>query len=84
MGLLIPTDKKHHKSLHRDHKNLVTHPILKKWLYLPESTEDFEEAACAVVEAVLANDPRIGVEPKTKSSSRKHRKKGGGSNREAR
>lgn len=67
-GLLVPTEKKHHKSLLRDHKGLVIHPILKKWLYLPESNEDFEEAARTIVERILGNDARIGVEPKQKSS----------------
>lgn len=65
-GLLVPTDKRHHKSLLRDHRSLVTHPILKKWLYLPESNEDFEEVARALVESALANDLRIGVEPVAK------------------
>ena len=69
-GLLIPTEKKRHKSLLRDHKSLVTHPILKKWLYLPESNEDFEEAARAIVERILGNDARIGVEPSGKSRTR--------------
>ena len=67
MGLVIPTEKKFHHSLGRDHNSLVTHPVLKKWLYLPESAEDFEEAARAIAEFILANDPRIGVEPKEKS-----------------
>ena len=66
-GLLIPTEKRYHKSLCREHKNLVTHPILKKWLYLPESNEDFEASARALVESILAHDPRIGVESKPKS-----------------
>ena len=66
-GLLVPTDKRHHKSLLRDHRSLVTHPILKKWLYLPESNEDFEASARALVESILAHDPRIGVESKPKS-----------------
>lgn len=67
-GLLVPTEKKHHKSLRLDHKSLITHPILKKWLYLPESNDEFEESVKAMVDAILANDPRMGVEPKTKSS----------------
>ena len=66
-GLLDPTERKHHQSLGRDHKNLAIHPVLKKWLYLSESNEDFEESARTVVECVLANDPRIGVEPKVKT-----------------
>ena len=65
-GLLIPTERKHHNALRRDHKSLVIHPILKKWLYLPESSEDFEEAARALAESILAKDPRIGVEPNAK------------------
>ncbi len=65
-GLLIPTEKKYHKPLRRDYKSLLVHPILKKWLYLPEPNEDFEEAARVLVESILANDPRIGVEPKAK------------------
>jgi hypothetical protein len=67
VGLLVPTDKKHHASLRRDHKSLVVHPVLKKWLYLKESNEDFEEAAQTLVGSILADDPRIGVEPKGKS-----------------
>lgn len=67
-GLLVPTERNHHQSLRRDYKNLIIHPVLKKWLYLPESNDEFEEAACGLVEAILANDPRMGVEPKTKSS----------------
>lgn len=67
-GLLLPTERKHHQSLRRDHKGLVIHPVLKKWLYLPEADEEFEEAAHGLVESILANDPRMGVEPKGKSS----------------
>ena len=67
MGLLVPTEKRFHKSLCRDHKGLVPHPVLKKWLYLPESFDDFEESARSLSEAILADDPRIGVESKEKS-----------------
>lgn len=67
-GLLVPTERQYHKSLRREHKSLVIHPILKKWLYLPESKDEFEETARTLAECILANDPRIGVEPKRKSS----------------
>ena len=69
-GLLIPTEKKYHRLLRRDHKSLIIHPILKKWLYLPESNDDFEESARALADSILANDPRIGVEPKAKPDRR--------------
>jgi len=67
-GLLVPTERRHQPALRRNHKNLIIHPVLKKWLYLPESNEDFEASALALVESILANDPRLGVEPKVKTS----------------
>lgn len=69
-GLLIPTDKENHKSLREDFGSLKVHPILKKWLYLPEATEDFEEVAFALADRILADDVRIGVEPRLKSLGR--------------
>jgi hypothetical protein len=74
-GLLIPTDYPFHESIRSDYKDMVQHPILKKWLYLPESTEDFESDAREIVEAVRMNDPRIGVEPTDKSARRKRSNK---------
>jgi len=69
-GLLVPTEREHHQSLRHDHKCLVIHPVLKKWLYLPEPHENFEEAARAIVERILGNDARIEVEPSGKSRTR--------------
>lgn len=62
-GLLIPTEREHQPSLRSEEPALVVHPVLAKWLYLPESSESFEEAAQRLVDRVLANDPRLGVEP---------------------
>ena len=70
-GLLIPTDHQFHDSIRLDYKNVLQHSILKKWLYLPESTEDFESDAQEIVEAIRMNDPRFGVEPKEKVKKRK-------------
>jgi hypothetical protein len=70
-GLLIPTDHQFHNSISRDYKNIVQHPILKNWLYLPEASEDFESDSQEIVEAIRMNDPRFGVEPKEKVKKRK-------------
>ena len=70
-GLLIPTDFQFHDSIRRDYHDVVQHPVLKKWLYLPESTEDFESTADEIVEAIRMNDPRFGVEPAEKVLKRK-------------
>jgi len=66
-GVLIPTAREHHSALLREEAALIIHPVLAKWLYLPESSDGFEEAARRLVDRVLANDPRIGVEPSSGS-----------------
>jgi len=63
-GLLIPTDHQFHDSICKDFNTVKQHPVLKKWLYLPEASEDFESEAADVVEAIRMNDQRFGVEPK--------------------
>jgi len=63
-GLLIPTDHQFHDAIVKEFRDVVQHSVLKKWLYLPEATEDFETVASDIVEAVRMNDQRFGVEPK--------------------
>lgn len=65
-GLLVPTDHQFHDDIRKDFEGVVRHPVLKKWLYLPEAYEDFETAASNIVEAIRSNDLRFGVEPKEK------------------
>jgi hypothetical protein len=43
---------------------LRPHPVLGKWLYLPASVESFEDDARAISAMALADDPRLGVEPR--------------------
>ena len=63
-GLLIPTDHQFHQDIIQDFSGVVQHPVLKKWLYLPENQEDFESTAMDLVEAIRLGDMRIGIEPK--------------------
>jgi hypothetical protein len=63
-GVLICTDRSHHESLAQEFAQLAPHPILPKWLYLPESHERFESVAERLVRLVRLRDPRIGVTPK--------------------
>ncbi len=71
-GLLIATEKEFRKEILREFETVVGHPVLKKWLYLPENSEDFETIASAIVEAARVGDQRFGVEPK----ERKRKKEG--------
>lgn len=63
-GVLVCTEQAHHASLRASYPSLRPHPILAKWLYLPEAAEDFERAAMRLVADVRARDPRIGVAPR--------------------
>jgi hypothetical protein len=60
-GVLVCTFHEHQPSLLAEFPSLRPHPVLGKWLYLPESAEDFEAVAKRLVRTVLARDPRIGV-----------------------
>ncbi|MBZ5553671.1 MAG: hypothetical protein LAO21_13185 [Acidobacteriia bacterium] len=66
-GILVPTAKVHHRSLLQEFSGLRVHSVLRKWLYLPEDFEEFEETTNKLIERILANDIRIGVES-TRSS----------------
>ncbi len=61
-GLLVPTDRAHHATLRALLPDLRVHPVLGKWLYLPDAGDDFEASALRLVALVRADDPRIGVE----------------------
>lgn len=65
-GVLVCTFHEHQASLLADFPALRPHPVLKKWLYLPESVESFEHDARRLVRHVRDRDPRIGVPPSPK------------------
>jgi len=70
-GLLIATDHEFHDSIRDDFDYVVQHPVLKKWLYLPEASEDFESGSSEIVEAIRIGDQRFGVEPKERKSRKR-------------
>jgi hypothetical protein len=65
-GVLIGTDRTRHAALRADFPEFAPHPVLSKWLYLPESADNFERAAQRLVTLVRQRDPRIGVDPRPK------------------
>ena len=72
-GLLVCTFREFHSGLVRDFPSLQPHPVLPKWLYVSQTSDGFEETAQGVAHQARKNDPRIGVEPKSKK--RKARRK---------
>ena len=65
-GVLVCTDRESQPSLRAEFPSLAPHPVLPKWLYLPESAADFEAAAARLVLLARRRDPRIGVAPKSR------------------
>jgi hypothetical protein len=66
-GILVPTLHEHHAALRATVPALRPHPVLGKWLYLPARDERFEDGARTLVALALARDPRVGVEPGTRT-----------------
>lgn len=73
-GVLVCTDRSAHESLQGELPELVPHPILPKWLYLPESDNSFERVAERLVRLAKARDNRLGVVAKEKKRKRASRK----------
>ena len=62
-GVLVCTSHEHQPSLLAEFPALKKHPILGKWLYLPDTAETFERDALLLVQLARAKDPRLGVAP---------------------
>lgn len=62
-GVLVCTFHAHHASLRADFPALAPHPVLGKWLYLPETADTFEADARRLVRLAKARDPRLGIPP---------------------
>ena len=73
-GVLACTDRVHHAALMADLPELAPHPILPKWLYLPESAGGFERTAERLVALARRRDPRLGVDPGVKRRSPRGRR----------
>jgi hypothetical protein len=65
-GVLVCTDRERQPALQAEFASLLPHPVLPKWLYLPETAEDFERTATTLVRLVQRRDERLGVVPVVK------------------
>ena len=66
-GVLLPTEREHHTALVTEFPALAPHPVLAKWLYLPEAAPTFERDAQRLVALARALDLRLGVLPGLKT-----------------
>jgi hypothetical protein len=70
-GLLVCTSQPFHAGLMEEMPALRPHPVIGKWLYVPQDDAAFEPTVEKVTALVLARDPRVGVEPTPRKRSRK-------------
>lgn len=70
-GMLIPTSHEHHESLADDFTGMSQHPVLRKWMYLPMASDNYESTARLYIKALKHQDPRLGVVPGQKRGKRK-------------
>jgi hypothetical protein len=70
-GVLVATSREQHDALIEAIPALRRHPVLGKWLYVPQADTAFEDAVARLTQLVMARDPRIGVEPKPRKRSGK-------------
>ncbi len=71
-GILFPVERAQQAAVITDWPELSPHSILGKWLYLPESSDQFENTAREIIDRICDGDPRFGVVPAKKQ--RKNRK----------
>ena len=67
-GVLVCTGREHHDSIRADFPALAPHRVLRKWLYVDSTHDNFELTMDAVAARMARNDQRFGIEPR---SSRK-------------
>jgi hypothetical protein len=70
-GVLVCTDRERQPALQAEFPELTPHPILPKWLYLPEIADTFERTAARLVALTRRRDPRLGVTPQPRKKTRK-------------
>ena len=69
-GFLLPTFREHHESLISDLPELLPHPVLGKWLYLPLTTEKYDEVSQIILQMIKSRDPRLGILPAIKKKNK--------------
>ena len=72
-GCMFPVEREHLAKVLEKFPQLFNHPILGKWLYAPQDTEDFEDLVTKILRQVPGKMDLFGVivKPKKKSPKKK-------------
>lgn len=71
LGVLFPVEFAEHGAVLAAFPDLSEHSVLRKWLFLPESHQRFDETGRAVVARIVAGDRRFGTIPERRRPQRK-------------
>ena len=66
-GCLIPSVRENHKELLNLLDGTIVHPVIEKWLYLPQKSKHFESSMLKLADLVARKSSLIGVEPVLKA-----------------
>jgi hypothetical protein len=69
-GVLVCTDHEHQASIRNELPALMPHDVLRKWLYIDSTHEEFASTMEAVAKRVARNDPRFGIVPGSRGRER--------------
>jgi len=77
-GVLVCTEREHHRAIIEEFPGLTPHDVLRKWLYIDSRHEDFEPTMERVAQAIARDDHRFGIHPhlrkeKLRSPSRRRK-----------
>ena len=73
-GCLIPSVHENHLELLKLLKGTLIHPVIEKWLYLPQQSKHFEDSMIKLVELIKRKSILIGIEPSLKVKKQKNNK----------
>jgi len=70
-GVLVCTDHEHHASIRAELPALMPHQVLRKWLFIESTHDDFESTMGAVAKHIARNDRRFGILPGSPRSKKR-------------
>lgn len=62
-GVLVCTEHEHHASIRSEFPALKPHAVLRKWLFIDSTHDDFESTMEGVTKRMARDDPRFGIRP---------------------
>jgi hypothetical protein len=74
-GVLVCTDHEHQASIRTEFPALMPHDVLRKWLYIDSTHQDFESTMEAAAKRMARNDRRFGVVPRSAKPRGRKKKK---------